>query len=202
MDRYRRLSNFSERGGFCGQDWYVNPVGSEGAGRSLTVAAWYDEHVDSLFGYVARRIGRDTAADVVGDVFRLALERFDTFDPAKGTERAWLFGIATNLVRRHWRCEERALRAITRSVALDRGWAGDGIAGIEDRIDATRYVSRLMEAVIRLPADDRDLLVLVAWEGWPHGEVARVLDIPEGTVRSRLHRIRRQLSTATGGVTT
>ena len=99
------------------------------------------------------------------------------------------------------RCEERALRAITRSVALERGWAGDGAAGIEDRIDATRYVNRLMEAVIGLPADDRDLLVLVAWEGWPHGEVARILGIPEGTVRSRLHRIRRQLSAATGGVT-
>lgn len=179
----------------------MNPDESVVAERAEAVAAWYDEHVDSVFGYVARRIGPEPAADVVADVFRIAIERFASFDPARASERAWLFGIATNLIRRHWRWEERSLRAIARAVSRERVAVGETTGGVDDRLDAARRLDRLIEAVIHLPPDDRDLLVLVAWEGCSHAEVAGALNIPVGTVRSRLHRIRRQLAAATGETT-
>lgn len=66
----------------------------------------------------------------------------------------------------------------------------DPLLMLAERMDAESDVDRLFEAVASLEPDDRDLLVLVAWERCSHREVADILGIPDGTVRSRLHRIR------------
>jgi RNA polymerase sigma factor (sigma-70 family) len=158
------------------------------------VAGWFDLHVDAVHRYVARRVGSHTARDVVADTFRVALERIAEYDPARGSERSWLFGIATNLVRRHWRTEERRLRAHA-AAAGARTVLGDPLLAVEDAFDARRRLERLIDAVCRLPVEDRDLLVLVAWEGLSATEVSAVLGIPKGTVRSRLSRVRNQLRT-------
>jgi len=160
--------------------------------RSLFVA-----HAVDLHAYASRRVGRDLADDVVAETFRQAIESWDRYDAAIGSARGWLFGITTNLLRRHWRTERRRLTALRRS----GGEAGvldlDPSAGVDDRLDADVEVSRVIDAVAELDPDDRDLLSLVSWERMPHAEIAEVLSIPVGTVRSRLHRIRRQLEHAT-----
>jgi RNA polymerase sigma-70 factor (ECF subfamily) len=165
------------------------------------VAGWFDRHAASLAAYATRRVGAATARDVVADTFRIALEQRTAFDPRRGDERAWLYGIATNLVRRHWRTEERRLRTQTRSVAVDTRPV-DPLLDLVDAVDARRSYGRVVEAVVRLDPDDRDLLVLVAWEGMTSAEAAAVLGVPAGTVRSRLHRIRTRLADArTEGLT-
>jgi RNA polymerase sigma factor (sigma-70 family) len=169
----------------------LNPVGPPPRAAAV-VAQWFDRHVDALYSYVARRVGSDLARDVVADTYRYALERFDHFDHRRGDERAWLFGIATNLVRRHWRTEERRLRTQCRAVAGNTA-SVDPLLAIEDGFDARRRLQLLVEMVGRLPADDRDLLVLIAWEGMSSVEAAAVLGIPGGTVRSRMNRIRAEL---------
>jgi len=158
-------------------------------------ARLFDEHVDAVYGYVGRRLGRETAADVVGDVFEIALTQSDRYDAARGSERAWLFGIATNLMRRHWRTEQRRLRA-THRLAQQSTVPGDALLVVAERIDATTEAARVMAAVADLAPEDRDLLLLVAWEHTRYKECAETLGIPVGTVRSRLHRIRRELRTA------
>ena len=158
-------------------------------------ARLFDKHVDAVFGYVARRLGGETAADVVGDVFEIALSQSDRYDATRGSERAWLFGIATNLIRRHWRTEQRRLRAICR-VANRSPVPGDALLDIAERLDASTEAQRVMAAVGDLTPEDRDLLLLVAWEGTPYKVCAEILGIPVGTVRSRLHRIRRELHSA------
>ena len=156
------------------------------------VAGWFDRHAPSLAAYATRRVGAAAAKDVVADTFRIALEQRSAFDPRRGAERAWLYGIATNLIRRHWRSEERRLRTQASSVAAAR--PVDPLLDLVDAVDARRSYERVIEAVIRLDPDDRDLLVLVAWEGMTSAEVAAVLGVPAGTVRSRLHRIRAGLA--------
>lgn len=149
----------------------------------------YRDNVDALFVYLARRLGRDLAGDLTAETFRIAIERLDRYDSALGSPRSWLFGIATNLLRRHWRTEERRLRALSRQVhAHDESI--DPLLRVNERVDAVAAIDQLMLAVADLPAEDRDLLVLVAWEGCSHREVADILQIPMGTVRSRLHRVR------------
>ena len=158
------------------------------------VAAWFDRYVDDVHAYASRRVGAELARDVVADTFRVAIEQHRRYDPACGDERAWLFGIATNLMRRHWRTETRRLRAMSRHANVP-ATALDPLLGVTERIDATQESQRLLRAVANLAAEDRDLLVLVAWERCSHREVADALGIPMGTVRSRLHRIRTELRT-------
>ena len=169
-------------------DWKASPD------ARAVVADWFDHHVDTIYDYVARRVGEHIARDVVSETFRVALEQFDQFDVARGGERAWLFGIATNVLRRHWRTEERRLRACA-AVAATPDVTGDPLVAVEDAVDAQRRVARLVDAVCALSPDDRDLLVLTAWEGMSSTETASVLGVPAGTVRSRLNRIRTQLRT-------
>lgn len=163
---------------------------------AATVAAWFDLHAPAIAAYASRRVGPTTARDVVADTFRVALEQFEAFDPARGSERAWLFGIATNVIRRHWRAEERRLRAQARSRRAEVD-AVDPLLGVDDSIDARRTYERIVDVVAQLAPDDRDLLVLVAWERFTSKEAASILGIPPGTVRSRLHRIRTQLAKGT-----
>lgn len=175
----------------CGQEWFMSAHGEPAA----TVAGWFDLHVDAVHAYAARRVGAELGRDVVGDTFRIALEQFDRYDPSAGTERMWLFGIATNVLHRHWRTEERRLRALR--AASNRATAPfDPLVRAEERIDAGREVDALVDALDALAPADRDVLVLTVWEELSSAEVAAVLGIPAGTVRSRLNRIRRELHAA------
>lgn len=163
------------------------------------LAVLYEDHVDAIHAYVARRLGRELASEVTAETFRLALDRVDQFDPDRGSPRMWLFGIATNLIRRHWRTEQRRLRAMARAAnsedredpAID-----PGLERVVEQLDADAELRAVLEAVADLEENDRALLVLLAWEECSHEEIARVLDIPTGTVRSRLHWIRRELRSA------
>lgn len=158
-----------------------------------TMSAWFDEHACALGAYAARRVGPSLARDVVAETFRIACEQFNHFDPGRGTERAWLFGIATNLIRRHWRTEERRLRIQAHASRID-STRGDPLLRVDERLDARAKYQRVVEAVTQLEPDDRDLLVLIAWEQMTSREAAAVLGIPAGTIRSRLNRIRNRLA--------
>lgn len=166
-------------------------------GRAPTagaVGAMFDEHAPAVFAFAARRIGRDLAQDVTADTFRVAVESAGSFDPSRGSSRSWLLGIAANHIRRYWRSESRRLAALAR---LPVGDGDDAHASSEQRLDAQRRLPQLLEAVAALPAADRDLLTLVAWERVSYREAADALGIPVGTVASRLNRIRALL--ASGG---
>ncbi len=172
--------------------------------RSAAIAAvrsWYVDNASDVHGYAARRVGRHLADDVVTDTFRQAIESFDSFDPEQGGERAWLFGIANNLLRRHWRTEQRRRDALERTVIAEQTDrpSADVAAGAVGRLDARAEAAGVLSAVGQLLPDDYDLLVLTAWEHMSSSEAAAVLGIPAGTVRSRLHRIRKELDTVRHG---
>ena len=161
--------------------------------QAALVARWFDEYVDVVYRYASRRVGGDLARDVVSETFRIALERVAAFDETQGSERAWLFGIATNVVRRHRRTEQRLFRNQIRSLLRETP-PDDAISNVEHHLDAATRWQRLADSFDELTDDDRDLLVLTAWEDMSSVEVAIVLGIPAGTVRSRLHRIRAALA--------
>ena len=163
-----------------------------GVEPATVVAGWFERYVQVIHRYAARRIGPHQAWDVVGETFRVALERFDDYDASRGHERAWLYGIASNILRRHARTEARQLRARARALALS-GAPNDPVVDTDSRLDAIGEVERVAARVIDLEPDDRELLVLVAWERLSSADVAEVMGIPAGTVRSRLRRIRSQL---------
>ncbi len=153
----------------------------------------FDAHAAPLQRYLARRVGTETAHDLVAETFLVALRRRETYRPEAGTARAWLYGIATNLLRHHVRTETRALNATARLAAAGETFSAGHDGRVVERVDAQHRAAQLAGALAELSEPDRDTLLLVSWAGLEPGEVAEALGIPPGTVRSRLHRIRRWL---------
>ncbi|RIJ70219.1 sigma-70 family RNA polymerase sigma factor [Nakamurella silvestris] len=163
-------------------------------------AALFDGEAPGLLRYLGRRVG-PAAPDLLSETFAVAIAGRDGFDPDRGDARGWLYGIAGNLLRRHLRQEDRGLRATARAFSLDA--AGDGAILAErvaGQVDAARRVSQLAGRIADLSAGDRDVLLLTAWAELDSAEVAAALNIPVGTVRSRLHRVRRQLRSHEAGL--
>ncbi|MCE7009180.1 sigma-70 family RNA polymerase sigma factor [Kibdelosporangium philippinense] len=163
-----------------------------GSDAGSVLARLYDEHARGLHRYLARRLDPATADDLVADTFLLAWEQRGRYEPERATVRAWLYGIATNLLRRHARSEVRGLRATARDVGradVDEGT--DSVA--VSRADASVKARRLGAALAKLRQEERDVLLLVAWAGLKPVEVADALKIDAGTVRTRLHRARSAL---------
>jgi RNA polymerase sigma factor (sigma-70 family) len=152
----------------------------------------FDRHGASIFRFLVRRVGPEAAEPLLGDTFRIAFERRVTFDPARETAAPWLYGIATNLLRRHRRSEARRLRATARLAG-----GADGDAAEEDRViaaaDAEALLPSAADAVLDLPDAERDVLLLFAWEELSYDDIAAALDVPVGTVRSRLNRGREKV---------
>jgi RNA polymerase sigma-70 factor (ECF subfamily) len=155
--------------------------------------AVFGRHFDDIHRYVVRRLGRDVADDLAAAVFVEAFAGYASFDERRGSIRPWLFGIANNLVRRHRRTEERRLRAFARHGVDPVTDAGD-----LDRVEASGDGPRLARALARLAARDREVLLLHAWADMTYEEIAQALDIPVGTVRSRLARARERMRVGLG----
>src|SRR4051794_27322941 len=146
-------------------------------------AGVFHEHFDAIHRYIARRLGTELADDLAAQVFAEAFAGRATYRADLGEVRPWLFGIATNLMRRHHRSERAAWRAYARH-------GSDPLA-----IDAAPRLDEVAvaKALGALPARDRDALLLFAWADLSYEDIAAVLDIPVGTVRSRINRARTRL---------
>jgi RNA polymerase sigma-70 factor (ECF subfamily) len=157
----------------------------------------FRRHAPPLHRYVTRRLGAAAAEDIVAETFCTAFRTRGRYDVSLPDARPWLWRIATNLVRRHWRSEARLLRALART-GIDP--VIDDLADrVAERVTAQAAGRQLAGALAGLSARDRDVLLLVAWGELSYEETARVLRIPVGTVRSRLNRSRRQVRAALGG---
>jgi RNA polymerase sigma factor (sigma-70 family) len=176
-------------------------AGSEAVGLSLAdsecFAAVFDTYFDDIHRYVAQRLGADAAEDIVAETFLAAFRKRARYDPARATVRAWLYGIATNLIGKHRRLEARTLRA------LGRYGPDPDVPGHEDqvavRVSAESVRPGLATAMAGLDRRDRDVLLLNALAGLSHEEIATALGIPYGTVGSRLSRARKKLRATLGG---
>jgi RNA polymerase sigma factor (sigma-70 family) len=160
----------------------------------------YDRYFGEVYGYVAGRLGPGIADDLAAETFLVAFRKRDRFDPARGSVRPWLYGIATILVGQHRREETRRYRALARAGrrVLDPVESHDD--RVADAVTAERLGRQLAGALADLGRGDRDVLLLVAISELSHEEVALALDIPYGTVGSRLNRARKKLRKALAGI--
>jgi RNA polymerase sigma factor (sigma-70 family) len=165
------------------------------------VAAIFDRHAASIHRFLARRVEPAEAEGILGDVFRVAFERRETFDLGRASARPWLYGISTNLIARHRRSEARRLRAMASLASMRVAGAEDAVGDRAAEVaDARESWATLVNAIDELPDAERDTLMLFAWEELSYDDIAAALDVPVGTVRSRLNRTRRRLRAARADV--
>ncbi len=140
----------------------------------MHVRALYNEHGGALLRYLRGLTGRpDAAEDLLHDTFVQALKGLEQLRRAD-SPRAWLFSIARHL----------GLNAVSRRRATLP--LPENIAASEKR-DGDARTEHVLEAIANLPETQREALQLRLRDGLSYEEIAEVLRIPVGTVRSRLH---------------
>jgi RNA polymerase sigma-70 factor (ECF subfamily) len=159
-------------------------------GAHPSFAEVFRSEFGAIHRYIRRRVGRDAADDISAATFTAAYADWSRFDPSRPV-RPWLYGIATNLLRRHHRDEERKLRAYART-GVDPVRSGDE-SEVVRRLDADAQQRALAFALAELRTEEREILLLHAWAELSDEEIAATLSIPLGTVKSRLHRTRERL---------
>lgn len=167
---------------------------AEAIARSLrhpaTFERVFERHFAVLFRYLRRRVGPHIAEDLVAETFTRAFAARRTYDTARPDARPWLFGIATNVLRAHWQHDLRPAVAPASGPGFDETAASDG------RLDAAAAVAERAAALRTLPAEQREVLLLVAVAELTYEETAQALGVAVGTVRSRLSRARAHLLAA------
>jgi RNA polymerase sigma factor (sigma-70 family) len=161
-------------------------------GNPAMFATIFERHSASVHRYLTVRVGPGPAEDLVGETFTTAFRSRSSFDLNRSDARPWLFGIATNVARHHWRDEVRRAERDQRS-----GGARVAEADVSEvATDTVLFHSQrkeISQALSQINGSFLEVLLLVAGPGFSYDEVAEALDIPVGTVRSRLARARRQL---------
>lgn len=147
-------------------------------------AGIFDRHFRAIFRFTRGRVGRQLAEDLASETFVVAFGRRHTYDLSREDARPWLYGIAVNLLRENRRTEERRLRAYAR-VPADFESAPDESG---DHLD-----SRVSAALLELSHEERNLILLLTWADLTYEQLADALDLPVGTIRSRVSRVRSKL---------
>jgi RNA polymerase sigma factor (sigma-70 family) len=154
-------------------------------------AVLFDRHAPRIHRYIARRVGREVADDLVADTFLAAFAKRQRYLSAYPDAGPWLYGIATNLIGQHRRDEVRRLRLA--QAALREPDVPSHADQVTADVTAGSVRGLLAAALAELPDGDRDVVILIAWEQLTYSETARAVGIPVGTVRSRLNRARATL---------
>lgn len=149
----------------------------------------FERHWTAIYRFCQGRAGA-AGEDIAAETFRVAFDRRNRYEARYDDARPWLFGIATNLLRDHFRGVRREENKNARAAAWDAlSWEQDDPGGLERQLLGPQLAAALKD----LPATDRDALLLLAWADLDYAQIAQALDIPVGTVRSRIHRARQRL---------
>ncbi len=156
-------------------------------------------HMDALFNFALRMTGdSDEADDLVQETYLKAFRFFDKFE--KGTNcKAWLFRIMRNTYINSYRKTSKEPDKIDYEVVENfyeniKPSSTDS-AHLEKEMYDNLLDDELSNAIASLPEDFRTVIILCDIEGFSYDEIADFVDIPVGTVRSRLHRARKMLFT-------
>ncbi|MGH9106485.1 MAG: RNA polymerase sigma factor [Acidimicrobiales bacterium] len=158
-----------------------------------TFGLLFDRHFDTIARFCIRRVGTVQGENLAGDVFQWAFENRSSFDPHRGTARSWLFRIANNHVRNAQRSSGRQGLAYLRWWKEEERPESDPAAEVVVAVAAANDLCAVAAALELQPAEDVETLLLFAWEELSYAEIAGVLSIPLGTVRSRINRVRHRL---------
>ena len=157
------------------------------------LAALFDRYGDRIYNHCFRHLADwAEAEDATSSVFLEVWRHRRRVRLHDGSALPWLYGVATNVCRNAGRSRRRYLRAVARLPEPES--APDHAEAVADRLGSQARMRAVLAQVEALPPRERDVLGLVAWAGLSYEQAAAALDVPVGTVRSRLSRARARLT--------
>lgn len=176
----------------------VDAIGSDAelwrrvqSGDTEAFGVVFDRHAQSIYNYCFRRLGNWGAAeDITSIVFLEALRKREAGVRSE-LLRPWLFGIATNVLRNARRAQRRhaaALARLPRDIPTETS-----VDEIIERVDSERAIRPILAEFGRLRRDERDALALCVLARLSYEEAAAALNVPVGTIRSRVSRAKERL---------
>lgn len=164
------------------------------AGDPSSFGEIFDRHSNALYNYCFRRTADwALAEDLTSAVFLEAWRRRNDVRLESQSALPWLYGVATNVLRNHRRSLRRHRAALER-LPIDRARQPDFADEASARLDDIRQMRALLLLLAQLPRREQDVIGLCDWSGLSYADVALALNLPIGTVRSRLARGRRRLA--------
>lgn len=143
----------------------------------------YDLHGSEIFRFCHRLVGdRGLAEEAMQETFLRAWRAQDRFDPTTGSLRTWMYAVARNVCIDALRARGRRFGLGGSDAASEHGVPDHQDSGFEAMLSSWM----LEEALRRIPANQRDALVLTYMRDRPYAEIAEVLGIPEATLRTRV----------------
>ena len=160
-----------------------------GTGDEQAFLTLYRRHQGSIFRFALHMSGRrETAEEVTQEVFLTLLSEPTLYVEERGALQAYLIGVARNKVRRAL-AQNKTTELLTEESAK---------TSMFDAVSKEREIAALRAAILSLPPNYREVVILCDLEEMDYAEAARHLDCALGTVRSRLHRARAILSARLG----
>ncbi len=161
------------------------------AGEPSAFGELFERHSRAIYMFAFRRTADWTLAeDLTSVVFLEAWRRRGDVRLAHESALPWLFGIATNVLRNARRSLRRHRAALDRLAVDDEPDFADDLA---ERLDDRRQMREILLSYAKLPRREQEVVALCRWSGLSYEEAAVALELPIGTVRSRLARARRRL---------
>ena len=143
---------------------------------------YYEECKKTIFNYILYRVGfnHDTAEDLTSEIFLKAFEHFNSYDRSRPF-KTWIFAIAHNHLVNFFIGKKKTLPLEEALEIVKETPAGE-------TLDQNMMISRMMRLVSKLPASQRDLVIMKYVNDMSNGEIAETLGKEEGTIRTALSR--------------
>ena len=163
-------------------------------GQSDAFGVSFDRHRRSVYNFAFRSCGDwSQAEDATAMVFLEAWRRRAQVAFSGESALPWLIGVARNVTRNQWRTRRRYRAALAR---LPRAGTSDWeVDDVVARLDDERRMREVLRALSGLSVAHREVIELCVWAELSYEDAAGILDVPTGTVRSRLARARQHLTT-------
>ncbi|MBA3382889.1 MAG: RNA polymerase sigma factor [Actinobacteria bacterium] len=165
-------------------------------GDEASFGALFERHAAAIHAFCLRRTADwSLAEDLTSATFLESWRHRSRVELDEREVLPWLYGVANNLIRNSVRARRRYANALAR---IPREADSEEFTEVvSERLASEERLRQLLASLRDLPTREFEVVVLVCWQGLSHSEAAFALDVPEATVRTRLFRARRRLTSAT-----
>ena len=157
------------------------------SGNTESFGILYDKYIKKIYDFVYyKTMHKETAEDLVSDIFIKALDKINSFDAQKGSFNSWIYRIARNTVIDHYRTQKKDKN-------IDDVWDLSSNEDIAVDVDVRAQMEKVQEHLSKLKAEQRDIVVMRLWQGMSHKEIADVLEKNESAVKVAYSRLISQM---------